>query len=79
MLDPKYLEWLKLSGKHALVLLLISSVLLFWLRGTNKYTRSSGCQRSCKAVAWCCLASIPFDNSSRINLPRLQMDQEKKE
>ncbi|PJY96155.1 superinfection exclusion B family protein [Pseudomonas donghuensis] len=29
MLDLKYLEWLKVSGKHALVLFLISSVLLF--------------------------------------------------
>ncbi len=57
MLDPKYLEWLKLSGKHALVLLLISSVLLF---GTEELINTLGlleAKESVKpwlGVVWLC-------------------------
>lgn len=47
MLDLKYLEWLKLSGKHALVLLLISSVLLF---GSEELISTLGLLEAIEAV-----------------------------
>ncbi|HDZ48225.1 hypothetical protein LCGC14_0209820 [marine sediment metagenome] len=88
MLDPKYLEWLKLSGKHALVLFLISSVLLF---GSEELINTLGLLEAREAVkpwlgvVWLVSLSITAADSIylvfkwvkkriewRVNLKRLQ-------
>lgn len=88
MLDPKYLEWLKLSVKHALVLFLISSVLLF---GSEELINTLGLLEAREAVkpwlgvVWLVSLSITAADSIylifkwvkkriewRVNLKRLQ-------
>lgn len=88
MLDTKYLEWLRLSGKNAIVLLLISSTLLF---GSEELIKRLGlldirdAAKPWLGTMWLLSISITSINSiistfkwikkkieSRINLKRLQ-------